>query len=103
MPKTRKSIGYKKGTRRSHCKNPATMHGLNHWYEEMFEKLGWMVLAKSKGGMEDKLTTYKKSLKRLEEKLKCKMKGLEEHDRQVDVRIMLENVRILIDHAYKDL
>ena len=39
----------------------------------------------------------------MEEKLECKMKTLEEHDRQADIHIMLENVKILLSHAYKEL
>jgi hypothetical protein len=102
MPKTRSARRSSKSHTR-HCHPHATFHGLHHWYTEMFEKLGWMVLAKHRGGMEDKLVSYKKSLHRLEEKIYCKWSVVEEKDRKDDLAIMLENVKILSAHAHKDL
>jgi hypothetical protein len=85
------------------CKNQATMHGLNKWYVSMFEKLGWMVLAKNLGNMEYKINAYKESLNRIEEKIECKIDTIKEMDRKNDLYIMLKNVRILKEHAMKDL
>lgn len=36
------------GTKKNYCKNPATMNGLNEWYNHMFKDLGWIVLAKKR-------------------------------------------------------
>jgi len=88
--------------RKLNCNDGATMYGLQKWYVAMFEKLGWMVLAKSKGHMNDIIVSYKLSLYRLEEKIKCKLKTTFDVDKQTDLRLMLEDVHILIDHANKD-
>lgn len=91
------------GSRKQKCHNPATVHGLTHWCHEMFGKLGWIVLAKAKGGMNDKIISYKKSLERLEEKIACKIEEVDNSDTKKDLMIMLENVKILRRHAIKDL
>lgn len=100
MHKT-KGRRYNRGTLK--CNHQVTMHGLHEWYSKMFEKLGWMVLAKSKGDMQDKIISYKKSLHRLEEKIECKLELIHSIDKRQDLMIMLENVKILIEHANKDL
>ena len=94
MPKSRK--------RKINCEDGATMYGLQQWYVSMFEKLGWMVLAKSKGHMNDKNISYKLSLNRLEEKIICKINTTFDADKQTDLKLMLRDVRILIDHVHKD-
>jgi hypothetical protein len=101
MARTRRHRGKKHGTLRSKCEHPATMHGLNKWYEKMFEELGWMVLANKKG-MDDKVKVYKHSLERLKTHLECKIHSVHDHDREVDLNILLENVKILIAHVHKD-
>jgi hypothetical protein len=110
MPKTkannrsRKSLKLGKTMKKmDKCYNPATIHGFHRWYIAMFEKLGWMVLAKAKGDMNDKIMSYKKSLQRLENKLECKIHAVHEHDSKMDLEIMLQNVKILLAHAYKEL
>jgi hypothetical protein len=69
----------------------------------MFEQMGLMVLAKSKGDMADKIYSYKKSLERLINKLECKIDSVEENDRKIDLQLMCENVKILYAHAHKYL
>lgn len=98
--KTRRIMSRKRNSAR--CYN-ATYHGLHKWYVAMFEKLGWMVLAKCKGGMELKIAAYKESIQHLKRELECKLDAVSEHDRKLDLKIMHENVCVLADHAAKDL
>lgn len=79
-----------------------TMHGLNHWYDHLFEKLGWMILAKN-NGMSDKTAMYITSLKRFKNALEYKLKHTKSPDHKEDIRIMHQNICVLCEHAEKDL
>ena len=72
-----------------------------HCHKAMFEKLGWMILAKEYG-MKDKIATYKNTLRRLKEAILKKHKDMSDSDNAKDLEIMLQNVTILIKHANKD-
>jgi hypothetical protein len=77
--------------------HPATMHGLHKWTEAMFEKLGWMVLAKSRGGdhYNKKVALYKESVDDLFAHLQQKLTLVKEEDRKADIQILLDNVSVL--------
>ena len=83
------------------CKNDATFVWLNMWYKNEFEKLGWMILAKSNGD-HVKVEAYKNSVKRLYYQLDCKIKDTKDHDKKQDLTIMLKNVKCLLTHIHKD-
>ncbi len=87
---------------RKRCINTTPMQGLTQWYKDAFEKLGWMVLAKSLGGMEDKVSSYVISLGLLEDKLRCRIKTTKDSDTREDLRIMITNVNLLRLHVEKD-
>ena len=90
-------------TRKQKCctKCDHTICSLKDWYKCEFEKLGWMVLAKSKG-MTEKLTSYKHTLKHLEQSIEHKLTHVHDADNRDDLAIMLDNIKILIQHANKD-
>jgi hypothetical protein len=57
--------GKRRTQKKHHCENNITMHSLQKWYDNAFKNLGWMVLAKQRGNMQDKILVYKNSLRRL--------------------------------------
>jgi hypothetical protein len=93
---------FMKKTRKHHSvPHEHTYDGLHKWYVGMFEKLGWMLLAK-RNGWNDKVMTYKSSICRLEDAILAKWKKVKEYDRKMDLKIMLDNVLVLKEHAHKD-
>ena len=102
MPTKRHNIKRANTRKSSHCRYSATMHGINAWHKAMFEQLGWMVLAKEKYHLDDKIATYKNSVNRLKEAIECKINKVQEKDRKDDLKILLDNVIILKAHIDKD-
>jgi len=88
-------------TRSNRIPHEHTYDGLHEWYVAMFEKLGWMLLAK-RNGWNDKVMTYINSVQRLEEAIISKHKHIKEADRKMDLKIMLDNVKVLKEHVHKD-
>jgi hypothetical protein len=99
MPKSRKRSLSK---RNKHCDDPATENGLKQWYQAMFEKFGWIILAQSKGYMKDKVQSYKEGLFRLQDKLECKIEDMQDPDKKKDLEIMHKNLQVLIAHVKRD-
>jgi len=90
-------------TRKNHLNVPHehTSHGLHKWYVSMFEKLGWMLLAQ-RNGWNDKVMTYKNAVHRLEEAILFKHQHTKDSDKKMDLKIMLENVKVLKEHIHQD-
>ena len=91
----------KKHSRTSRRHPRATLHGLNKWYTEEFERAGWMILA-YKHGYHDKIKCYKHSLYRLKDAIETRLKVIKEEDRAYDLKLMWENVNTLIAHISGD-
>ena len=72
----------------------STYDGVFYWYNKMFEKLGWMVLAKDKGNKE-KISHYKHSIDRFLKTAEHIYKEYENHNRKHDVNVLLMNARAL--------
>lgn len=78
-----------------------TYHGLHKWYEAMFEKLGWMLLAK-RDGYNTKLKSYKEGVMNLKEALEEKLASTRDQDRKEDIRLLHKNTLTLLKHLEKD-
>jgi len=78
-----------------------TFAALQKWYSSEFEKLGWMILAENRG-MNEKVNSYKTSLKYLLHSLELKMKDLKDVDKKHDLKLMIYNVDVLMKHVNKD-
>lgn len=75
-----------------------TIHGMKEWYKAMFEKLGWMILARENDHA-DKVETYKNSVNRLEKAIRDRIPYVSDKDKKMDLLIMLNNIKVLKSHV----
>jgi hypothetical protein len=75
-----------------------TFHGLHKWHCAMFEKLGWMVMAKEHHS-ELKLKSYMEGIRHFLICVDKKMKDTRDEDRKDDLAILMKNMKCLEDCA----
>lgn len=79
-----------------------TMAYINYWFKQVFEKLGWMVLA-MKQGDNNKVIVYLESIVQLKDNIVLKISEVQDVDTKQDLEIMRANVETLIKFANKTL
>ena len=78
------------------------MGQLSRWFRAMYEKLGWMLLAKAKG-LNSKIVEYKKSVKHLIESIEHVMHEYTNMNRIHDLRVLDMEAKVLNDFVQKHL
>ena len=67
----------------------------------MFEKLGWMILAKEHG-YHEKIHAYKAAIHHLHDALVKKIRQTRDADKKADLQILLKNNHLLMEHVNED-
>jgi hypothetical protein len=96
---TRKNNGNRQTRLPTHAN---TFHGLHHWHTKMFEKLGWMVLAKAKG-YDYKIAAYLKSIEHLVASIEHVISEYHDEDKIHDLRVLHMNAIELLHFATSTL
>jgi hypothetical protein len=79
-----------------------TFDGVQCWFKEKYEKLGWMVLAKAKG-YDFKIKPYKMSIKHLLMTIEHLMNMYKDEDKLHDLKVLHMDTMLLRDTAEKIL
>ena len=77
-----------------------TFHGLKKWSMSLFEKYGWMLLAK-RDKYQYKISTYKQSIQHLIKAIEERITLTSSEERLLDLHILLKNMKTLHQHAQK--
>jgi hypothetical protein len=83
------------------CAHDPTYYSLLLWYNSSFEKFGSMILEKH-NGYSDKVSSYKTDVLRLRDCISKKHSKINAPSKKEDLRIMLDNIEVLIKHMKKD-
>jgi hypothetical protein len=84
------------------CAHDPTYLSLLTWNQSSFEQLGSMILEKH-NGYSDKVAQYKTDVMRLRDCISKKYSNMGNNSKKEDLRIMLNNIEVLIKHMNKYL
>jgi hypothetical protein len=82
------------------CAHDPTYYSLLVWYNSSFEKFGSMILEKH-NGYSDKVSSYKTDVMRLRDCISKKHSKINAPSKKEDLRIMLDNIEVLIKDINK--